>query len=666
MPHPPSPLDAPVPERARRGFGSKGVVLGCVLLLLAALSVGLGIIALNRWRGMAPPAAAASPVDPRLEYSGKYQNIDPNVAYVGSDRCAGCHDEQAGPYREHPMARTLIPIAELAPKQKGFLDAAHNMPFEELGSRFEVVYQEDRVLHRRTLLDAANLPLETRELEANYAIGSGVHGYSYLTLRDGFLFQTPVSWFSEKQRWDKSPGFGPELLGGRAIGPSCMFCHSNHTRPVAGSVNRYETPLVESAGIGCERCHGPGGKHVGNPSRNPEGVDYSIVNPRHLAPELRASVCEQCHLEGEARVVRRGRGLFDYRPGMPLSSFWAVFVHAKNSEEDRKAVNHVEQMYLSKCFLHSEDLPAEGKRKMGCTTCHDPHRHEPAEERVTHYRDACIKCHKDRGCTVPEDARRRESKSDSCIQCHMPRYGASDIPHTASTDHRIVRRPDPPLASEPPMGGRDGPELPLASFYTTDRNQEDPETKRDLAIGLSVLLQRGKAVAPRYGRKTILMLESALENDPNDFDAWEAKARALRVMNRQAAALDAYESMLAINPKSEKGLAGAAELSRELGKIDLTLGYWRHAVDVNPWNPAYRQNLVELLVHKQEWDELKPHCQVLVRLAPTNVAARKHWVACLLRDGKHAEAKAEFEKIERLNPPNLRELQTWFADQTGR
>ena len=63
-------------------------------------------------------------------------------------------------------------------------------------------------------------------------------------------------------------------------------------------------------------------------------VDTTIVNPRHLERSLREAVCEQCHLEGEARTVRHGRGLDDFRPGMPLELFWSVFVAAPQAAQD--------------------------------------------------------------------------------------------------------------------------------------------------------------------------------------------------------------------------------------------------------------------------------------------------------------------------------------------
>ena len=137
-----------------------------------------------------------------------------------------------------------------------------------------------------------------------YALGSGTRGIAYLVDNDGRLFQSPISWYSQKRRWDLSPGYREANAHfNRPIEPVCLFCHANRVQPVALTVNRYEEPLFRGNAIGCERCHGPGELHV-HGQKVVDGRDLTIVNPRHLEPALRANVCEQCHLLGHQRVDR--------------------------------------------------------------------------------------------------------------------------------------------------------------------------------------------------------------------------------------------------------------------------------------------------------------------------------------------------------------------------
>src|SRR6202158_4884656 len=162
----------------RRAGTSKGACLAGVFVL-ALMGIAAGVIVVGRWRSAGQPPVTPFANDPRVQYSGAYQNIHPDVAYVGNDRCAECHQEQFAPFVKHPMGRTLLPIAALAPKQ--LYDAAYHNPFDALGSRFEVDRQGDRVQHRRTVLDAAGDPLTQTDFEVDYVIGSGLHGFSYLT-----------------------------------------------------------------------------------------------------------------------------------------------------------------------------------------------------------------------------------------------------------------------------------------------------------------------------------------------------------------------------------------------------------------------------------------------------------------------------------------------------
>ena len=90
-------------------------------------------------------------------------------------------------------------------------------------------------------------------------------------------------------------------------------CHASQVRYVRGTQNRYADPPFADNGVGCERCHGPGGEHVRNPSAAP------MANPAKLDAVRRDSICMQCHLSGLSRVPRAGRRFVDFHllvPGM--------------------------------------------------------------------------------------------------------------------------------------------------------------------------------------------------------------------------------------------------------------------------------------------------------------------------------------------------------------
>src|SRR5262249_25055087 len=270
--------------------------------------------------------------------------------------------------------------------------------------------------------------------EVQFALGSGTRGITYLIERDGFLFQSPIAWFAQQHRWDISPGYaGPNQRPNfeRAIQRECLFCHTSKVRSVAGTLNRYEPPIFESHAIGCERCHGPGALHATRGEY--AGPDLTIVNPARLAPALRESVCQQCHLQGWFRFPRAGRDSFDFRPGLPLHRFLAVFVRKEGNPARMKLIGQLEQMEASRCYR-------ESRGHLRCISYHDPHRTPPTATKAEYYRGRCLQCHERQGCALPAAQRRSRGPGEDCVACHMPRPAVADIPHAVTTDHRIPRK----------------------------------------------------------------------------------------------------------------------------------------------------------------------------------------------------------------------------------
>jgi hypothetical protein len=628
--------DGSIPGRARR-LAATGLVPALALILLTLPAC--------RRAAMTPP-----PPDPRAAYAGPFRNIDPAVRYVADARCADCHEDIARAFAAHPMGRSLLPMARAARVPE---DARHHNPFDALGSRFLVGRDGGRAWQRRVRLGPDGRSAAVLEWDVAYVIGSGTRGHSYLTDRGGYLFQTPASWFAQKQAWHLSPGFGPPLLTGRPVEGGCLFCHANRAHFVEGSVNHYAEPVFDGHAIGCQRCHGPGEVHVtareaGKPVPGP--VDRTIVNPRHLEPALREAVCEQCHLEGIMRVPRRGRGLYDYRPGLPLDRFWSVFLAAPGTGEGARAVGHVEQLHQSRCFRGSPS------GQLGCISCHDPHRTVPPERRVAYYRDRCLQCHDAHGCGLPAAERRRRQADDSCIACHMPRYGASDIPHTALTDHRILRDP----GGEVPAASRGGDGFPVVSFYRDRNGADSGEDDRDLGVALVKLALAGKADAVGAVPRVLDPLEAAVHRDPDDLAAGEAWGYALALRGQRDKALTAFEAVLGRSPDRERALAGAALVAEEMGRPDAARDFWRRAVAVDPEAADYRGRLARLLLEQQAWGAARAECDAWVRLDPFSAEARAVRVRCLLGEGKKDEARAEFASIEALAPDNLVELRARF------
>jgi hypothetical protein len=618
------------------------------ILLLAAL-VTAGLLLAGLWSG--PPERRPAPQEEVVPaFASPFLNTKPAVRYVGDEACAGCHRGLSRTYHAHPMGRSFAPVTPG--------DGLETYPatFEALGMRFTVERRGDCVFHKVAYLDAAGLPAGVEaEREVQYAMGSGTQGRSYLVNRDGHLYQSPISWYTHAKSWDLSPGYRTQFLHfNRGVSNRCLFCHCNDARPVEGAENGYRTdPLFRSHAIGCERCHGPGELHVALRRRgeNPGEVDRSIVNPRHLEPALREAVCQQCHLQGVEAVVRRGRSLWDYRPGLPLHDFLSVHVKPPELADNYKVVSHVEQLHVSRCFVKSAG-------KLGCASCHDPHAMPKTGERVAWYRDACLKCHGEAACSLPPAERRRRDPQDSCVECHMPRAPTSGVAHAAITDHRIVRSPSRPPQ---PRAGLSPGSVPLLFFHRDLVRGPDPGRQRDLALAMVRIAQKpGDERVRRLICERALPLLRAEGRAAEDVPAWEAEGHALWQVGRREEALAALEAALGRQPRRVTTLRTAAEAAAELGRLDVARAHARRVVEVNPWDARGWASLADVEALRGQWGEVSAACWEALKHDPANLTARSQLVRSHLHRGDRDAARAELERMLALNPPRPEEIRRWY------
>lgn len=626
--------------------------VGIAIFLAVLLFAGIWVIAkLGR-----PRTPSHKSDDPRLTFDTIFRNVRPDVHYVGDEACIRCHRDAADAYHQHPMARSMAPIAQ-ADRLEQLDTRAHN-PFDALGFQYEVQQSDHGLVHAEKRVDSRGKVVSEIRSEVSLVVGSGIRGRSYLVDHDGFLFQSPISWYAGARVWDLAPSYRVRNQHfNRPIPDECIYCHANRADPVAGSLNHFRTPLFQGYAIGCERCHGPGELHVRRRENNDrvDGVDDTIVNPVRLDPELRESVCQQCHLQAVVRTVKRNRQREDFRPGLPLGQFVSFYVLPAGQVDTKRAVGHVEQMYASRCFQESGG-------KLGCLSCHDPHNYPAADERVKFYRERCLHCHTEKSCGLLPGVRRGRSPKDNCLECHMPREASSNIAHTAITDHRIVRLVGLEKRGYP-KEKTPADEYPIVRFDDGGANSSSPDRQRDL--GMALIDFASKEPSHKWGQLALPLLDAGLARWPDDVPAWEAKGYALMVQGRPEQALNAFATALGQAPDREKSLFGAALMAAQIGRSDDAVKYWTNALALNPWNWEYHDELAKVYAARRDWRPAAQQSEEALKLNQAIWETRKLLIRSLLRQGKKDRAEIEFKILLGFEPPDPEALRRWF-DEEGR
>ena len=455
---------------------------------------------------------------------------------VGNAACAACHKSIYDSYSSTAMARTS------GPALPNLIEGSF------YHSPSDVSYRVERRGEVALLSYQRSGPRPLRgEQRLKYHVGSNTRGRTFLFEIEGFLYQSPINYYAVKDRWDMSPGYAQlvEMELNHPVDSTCLFCHASRVqRPVMRTVNKFAGDAFLQPGVGCERCHGPGSDHV-------KGLG-PMVNPAKLTGDRRDSVCNQCHLEGEARIARAGRTQDLYTPGESLSDSLAVFVRDDAATDRLGAVSHVEALALSLCKRRSGD-------GLSCITCHDPHVQPGASEKASYYRARCIGCH------APLAVNHHPGQRD-CTSCHMPRNDSADIGHTMVTDHRIPRLEVTHRTTRSPVGR-------LVEF--AGRAPRD----RELGLAYGEVALRGNEFA---AREALRLLQDVLPRFEHDPDVLTRLGHLYQMQGDLDRAERFYERALKEAPERAVVAGNLGVLNARRGNLGHALEIWRDAFAGNP------------------------------------------------------------------------------------
>ena len=367
----------------------------CVFLLAQCVS--------NDTDKPAPPAAKAAPA-PAPPLVGREE-------FAGSEACARCHRAiytthiHTAHYLTTRPATAAFIKGSFQPGSNSFsYDSNMIVRMERTDSGFYQVgyYKGERKIAKRF----------------DIVFGSASKGQTYITRNRDYLIQLPVSYFSAAHKWANSPQFpAHQALFNRPITSRCLECHSTYAQKISAPNQEPEAfdPGNMIYGVDCERCHGPGAKHVAFQSQHPTDTRAKfIINPAAFTRQQSLDLCMLCH----GGRLQKTRPSFSFMAGDTLANYFALSNIPPPPGEIDVHGNQYGLLSASKCFRQSQ---------MTCLSCHNTHDNERGK--LTVFSQRCITCHSNGHSPVCKltATRGAAALAANCIDCHMPLQASHSI-----------------------------------------------------------------------------------------------------------------------------------------------------------------------------------------------------------------------------------------------
>ena len=376
--------------------------------------------------------------------------------YVGSQACAGCHQDQYQLWRDSHHDWAMKPAT-----QESVLGDFNDSEFNHYGEKTRFTQSSEGFF-----VTTDNAEGEQQTFKVAYTFGFYPLQQYLLPTGDGRLQALSVSWDSRPREEGGQRWF--HLYPNEAIpsndtlhwtGPyqnwnnRCADCHStNLKRGFDSKTDSYNTTWSE-INVACESCHGPGKRHVewtgteqissisapahaGFKSdlspvtqwlRTQDQATASPASPTQTThPQL--DVCGSCHARRSLIDTPTEPTAFHQRHG--LSLLQEPLYHGDGQIRD--------EVYVLGSFAQSK----MHERGVVCSNCHEPHSLQLRAEGNA----VCAQCHNPEVFDQPQHHHHpNDSSGAQCINCHMPEttYMVVD----PRRDHSL-RIPRPDLSEE--------------------------------------------------------------------------------------------------------------------------------------------------------------------------------------------------------------------------
>ena len=261
-------------------------------------------------------------------------------------------------------------------------------------THYSMIRRGGEFYQRRWQIGFGGAEINVEELKVDYILGSGNHARSYLhRTAAGTLIELPLGWYPDPKsgRSGRCRRVPIPIIRGRAVSSrtsACLAITGFREFPTAneapGSDPVFLGDLPE--GIDCQRCHGPGGKHVR--TAGAAGAKVEEIRGEHREsrpPEFQtrdgslyavpSGDDERTDSRGDTALQPRSVFFPSRASRSKIPQYFSIMRPGTGHDEKFEAVSSVYRLRQSRCFAESEG-------RLTCQTCHNPHRVPRGEEAI--------------------------------------------------------------------------------------------------------------------------------------------------------------------------------------------------------------------------------------------------------------------------------------------